>query len=175
MKIDSLKEFSLSNQFELVRPCSDGLFIIGNKILPAGEHLKYGVVDSLGRFMIPMSFISIHEEIGRFFRVRRLLDDKTAVLDLDGHVVVDYGQYLFLWPFFGNYIKVAKRISVEGAQRGWRYGLLDTELRVALPCDYYDIFPCPDLPNENTYGIRLAKNASLSFVSCFDLTVVEHP
>ena len=147
-------------EFQSIKSCSNNLFIVGSKIHPLGDHLKYGVIDNRGRYVIPMDYISIHEEIGKYFRVRRLSDDKTAMLDLKGEIIVDFGEYNFLWPFWGRYIKVGKKV-----EKNRQYGLLDTDLHQALPCVYSDIFACLAPPHEGSYGIRMEKNDPWEFVS----------
>lgn len=141
---DAEKEIKTSCEFKSIRACGNGLFIVGNPI-KEGEHLKYGVIDSKGNYVIPMDYISIVEEFGKYFRVRRLSDDKTAIINMNGSVIIDFGKYALWWSFWGGYIKVKK----QGC-----YGLLDSNLDVALPCKYSDLFACLDEPHKNCYGIK---------------------
>lgn len=154
-----------SNDYQYIEQCSNGLYIVGNP-LRDGQFLKYGVIDDKGQTIIPLSFISISEEIGRYFRVRRLSDDKTAMLDMNGNIVIDYGQYSFLWPFYGSYIKVRQNRF---------YGLLDTDLNIALPCKYSDMFSClkrKDGDRGNCYGVKENRTDKWTFLDNVNLSPV---
>lgn len=148
---------------QIIKPCSHSLSIIG-ELLRGGPHFKYGVVDNNGRIIIPMSFISIHEEVGKYFRVRRLSDDKTALLDMNGNVVIDYGQYQVFWSFWGSYIKV---------RQNRLYGLLDQNLNIALPCKYSNMFECIDGPHRNCYGIKHNQNDCWHFLDKYTLRQIQ--
>ena len=141
---DAEKEITTSCEFKSIKACGDGLFIVGSPIKD-GEFLKYGVIDGKGNYVIPMDYISIVEELGKYFRVRRLSDDKTAIINRNGSVIIDFDKYTFWWSFWGSYIKVKK----QGC-----YGLLDRNLDVALPCKYSDLFSCLEEPHKNCYGIK---------------------
>lgn len=131
------------SDYQCIRPCSNNLFIVGN---PLRAHwLKYGVVDINGKIIIPLSFISIYEEVGKYFRVRRITDDKTAMYDMNGNLVIGFGQYLFWWSFWGSYIKVKQ----DGL-----YGLLDMNLSSALPCKFTNMFECDSGKHGNCYGVK---------------------
>ena len=141
-------------EHQIIRPCSHGLSIIG-ELLHSSSHFKYGVVNNEGGIIIPMSYISIYEEVGKYFRVRRLSDDKTALLDLNGNVVIDYGQYHFLWPFWGSYIKVRKNNL---------YGLLDQNLNIAIPCKYSNMFECINGQHRDCYAMKHNQNDCWHFL-----------
>ena len=141
---DIENKIAQEGNYQFIRPCSNNLFIVGTPLRDT-EWFKMGVVDSSCNIIIPMSYISIIEEIGRYFRVRRVTDDKTAMLDFNGKEVIDFGKYAFGWSFWGSYIKVKKDRC---------YGLLDKDLNVALPCIYNDMFLCVDGAHINCYGIK---------------------
>ena len=155
VKMNTEKDFLKTANYQTVKSCSNHLYIVGKPLCEGKAFNKYGVVDDRDNIIIPFSYISIIEECGQFFRVRRLTDDKTAILDTKGNIIIDYGQYVFWWSFWGNYIKVK--------QNGC-YGLLDTGFNVALPCQYSNMFSCLDGEYSNCYGVKRSKDDGWTFL-----------
>lgn len=145
--------------FDEVGDCygPDDVFPVGQWLDGRMEHKKWGVMDASGWLVLPMEYSSVRVYLEeRVIVTRRLDNDRNAMVDFKGNIIVEEGQYVMWWGFKNGLMRVFK---VQGHKR--KFGILRADGTEFVPCIYDDIWDFTD--KEDIVLVKDGKKDHLPF------------
>ena len=98
-------------------------------------HYKYGVIDSLGNFILNINYREILISDDKQLFSLRDLELRWEVIDRNGNIIVPFGKYDVIGRFWKGFARVHKTDNHGG---GW--GVIDTSGREVIPTRYKTIY-----------------------------------
>lgn len=109
------------------------------------DRYKWGLLDSRGNIVLECLFANIAVSDDKELFTLKSYDSGYCVVDRNGNIIVQYGEYSIIDGYTNGYARVKK---------GKKWGIIDADGNIVLPIEYDEVWSFHNKPELNSTRVK---------------------